>query len=239
MFSSWLKTAERVIAGALLVGMISGCAAPAGTPQAADPQASQSRASDPQAGDAEAALVVRPEKPARMTADEAGGFTIAEAVRISPRVRNAYGTALALLERGDLEAGIAALREVVEQAPELTAPHIDLGVAYAKEGDWAAAEASLEHALALTPNHPVAHNELGIVYRKTGRFALARQSYENALAVFEDFHYAQRNLGILCDLFLQDLACALDNYTAYQKAFPNDKDVQMWIADIQNRMGTS
>lgn len=182
--------------------------------------------------------IPRPAKPAKVATDDELGFTITESVRISGEVRDAYAMALQLLENDNTEAGIAALQTVVELAPELTAPHIDLGIAYSKSGDYEKAEASLKRALLLTPDHPVAHNELGIVYRKTGRFQLARQSYEEALAILEDFHYAQRNLGVLCDLFLEDLSCALANYEAYQRAFPDDQEVQIWVADIRNRLGT-
>lgn len=182
--------------------------------------------------------IVRPAKPTRIATDDELGFTITERVRIAGDVRDAYSEALRLLKNGDSAAGIAGLEAVIAQAPELTAPYIDLGVAYSQAGDFEKAETNLQHALQLTPDHPVAHNELGIVYRRTGRFALARQSYENALRILPDFYYAQRNLGVLCDLFLQDLQCALSNYQAYQQIFPDDREVSIWIADIENRVGS-
>lgn len=213
-----------------LAVLLAGCAAPGGP---ASRQAATEKTAQPSAG---GAGILRPAKPARVATDNELGFTISESVSIAGDVRNAYIDALQRLQNGDTEAGIQALKTVIEQAPELTAPHIDLGIAYMKHGDLKNAEASLKHALLLTPDHPVAHNELGIVYRKTGRFQLARQSYERALSILEDFHYAQRNLGVLCDLFLQDLPCALANYQAYHQAFPDDQDVDIWIADIRNRM---
>ena len=93
-------------------------------------------------------------------------------------------------------------------APQVTAAHIDLGIAYAHIGDLERAEASLERALELNPRHPVAHNELGIVYRRAGRFEEAHRSYEKALSLHPAFHLARRNLAILCDLYLADPECA-------------------------------
>jgi len=165
------------------------------------------------------------------------GFTITEEVRISSDVRTDYQDALNLFEQGQHEQGIVLLQRVVGEAPQLSAPHIDLGVAYHRAGNLDKAEAHLQKALELSPEHPVVHNEMGIVYRKTGRFDEARYSYEKALAIYPGFHFARRNLAVLCDLYLADLDCALANYQAYIQTAPDDEEAAIWIADISNRIG--
>jgi len=179
-------------------------------------------------------------KPKRAAANiqiqEAVGFTITEEVRISENVRLKYYEALNYLNDGQLERGIVILEEVAEAAPLVTAPRIDLGMAHHRNGDLEAAESNLLKALELNANHPVAHNELGIIYRKTGRFREAKQRYEAALAVYPGYHHARRNLAILCDLYLGDLDCALNQYEAYMATVPADEEASMWIADLRNRM---
>ena len=172
---------------------------------------------------------------ARIEIQEAVGFTIIEDARVSGAVRVDYDQALGLLEQGRLQEGIAALESVVEDAPELSAPSIDLGIAHHRMGDLDAAEAHLVEALDVNPQHPIALNELGIVYRKTARFAEARQSYERALAVYPGYHYARRNLAILCDLYLADLDCARTNYEAYMATVHDDEEVAMWLKDVSFR----
>ena len=176
-------------------------------------------------------------KTARIEIQDEIGFTITEKARISGKVRAEYESALDLLEQGKHEQGIELLQRITEEAPELSAPRIDLGIAFHRIGDLESAETNLQKALELNPNHPIVHNELGIVYRKTGRFAEARRSYEKALAVYPGFHFARRNLAILCDVYLADLPCAIENYQAYLDAVPDDDEATIWIADIRNRVG--
>jgi Flp pilus assembly protein TadD len=179
----------------------------------------------------------RTPKPAQIEIEESVGFTIVEKSRIDGDVRVDYERALELLDQGDLQSGRELLESVIERAPDLSAPHIDLGVAYHRNGDLEAAERYLRAALEINPDHPIALNELGIVYRKTARFSEARQSYEAALAVYPGYHYARRNLAVLCDLYLADLECALTNYEAYMTTVHSDDEAAMWMKDVRYRLG--
>ncbi len=169
--------------------------------------------------------------------DEAVGFTITEEARVTGGMRSDYRTALGYLEQGRHEEGVALLEDVADATPQLSAPRIDLGIAYRRTGDFEAAERNLLLAIEANSKHPAAHNELGIVYRQTGRFTEARASYETALAIYPGYHYARRNLAVLCDLYLSDPGCALENYEAYMTVVPSDDNTSIWIADIRARLG--
>ncbi len=184
-----------------------------------------------------AATTPKPRPSARLEIQEEVGFTITESVTVSDEVRQDYERSLVLLVQGQTKQGLAILESVVGRAPDVSGPRVDLGIAQHRAGDLAAAEEHLKKALALNPEHPVALNELGIVYRKGGRFDEARRQYERALAVYPAYHHAHRNLGVLCDLYLQDLECALSSYEAYTAMVPGDEQAAMWVADLRSRIG--
>lgn len=179
----------------------------------------------------------RPTTTTRIEIEESVGFTIVEKARIGSSVRSDYDRALTLLRQGSIDEAIDLLEVVADNAPQVSAPRIDLGIAWHRLGDLEAAEKHLQLALAINPEHPIALNEMGIVYRKTARFAAARSSYEAALAVYPGFHFARRNLGVLCDLYLEDLACALDNYEAYMATVHRDEEAELWLKNVRFRMG--
>jgi tetratricopeptide (TPR) repeat protein len=176
-------------------------------------------------------------RPAPAVVADPSGFTITETVRASGAARGDFESARQALEQKDYPRAIAQGLEVTKAAPDATAAWVNLGIAYRESNDLARAEQSLSRALELNARHPVALNELGIVYRKTGRFAQARKSYEQVLALYPSFHFARRNLAILCDLYLHDSACALEQYQLYLQAVPGDKDAAMWVADLRARSG--
>ena len=227
------------------MALFAGCAtSPAGTPAVADTNAGDQRAPDTRSqAQLEETSVIddvlaerrRDEFPEIETA--AAGFTITEQVRISGDAHARYDQAAGLLGQERYDEAIALLSELTQEAPELTAPHVDLGIAYRLVGDLQGAAAALETAALLSPEHPIVRNELGIVYRKAGRFDDARAQYEQALAVFSDFHFARRNLAVLCDLYLADAECALQNYQMYLDSVGEDPEVEIWIADLASRSG--
>ena len=77
----------------------------------------------------------QPKQRAQIQIQEQVGFTISEPVSVSDAVRMDYDSALLLLEQGQADEGIAILERVVAQAPDVSGPRIDLGIAAHQAGD--------------------------------------------------------------------------------------------------------
>ena len=165
------------------------------------------------------------------------GFVITEVPPMDEASRRDFDRAVAMLKDEGYDQAIVLLEKVIEKSPGVTAPYIDIAIAYQRTGRPEQAEENLKTALDLFPEHPVACNEYGLLYRRTGRFTEAREMYEKAIARFPDYYPAHRNLGIVCDLYLNDPACALEHYEIYSEARPEDKRVKLWVADLRARLG--
>ncbi|HJV34220.1 tetratricopeptide repeat protein [Geomonas sp.] len=165
------------------------------------------------------------------------GFAISEPGGIDAKLRADFEQANKMVKDGKYDQGIELLEKIIVQAPKLTAPHINVAIAYQRVNKPELAEQHLKKAIELIPNHPVACNEYGLLLRKQGRFDESRKVYEKALGAFPEYYPLHKNLGILCDLYLKDQACAVKHYEAYDKAVPKDQKVKMWLADLRTRLG--
>lgn len=157
---------------------------------------------------------------------------------VTPAQQAELDAALALAKSGQPEAAIEAFKKLEAALPDNAIPSTNLALLYKNQNKLDLAEAQLKKALAIEADNPVAANELAMLYRRTGRFAEARSTYERLLVKYPNFALAHKNLGVLCDLYLKDYPCAIDHYKAYALTAPTDKNVKIWIADLQKRTGT-
>ena len=158
-------------------------------------------------------------------------------VDIDSDVELDFKNAIVLMQQGNDAQAVTVLESVIEREQRLPAPFVNIAIAYNKLGDTKAAEENLIKALKLEIGHPIANNELGLLYRKAGKFNAARTAYQNAINEHPDYLAAKRNLGVLCDLYMHDFECALEQFEDYLDLKPDDKTVAIWVADVKRRLG--
>lgn len=158
-------------------------------------------------------------------------------VQVSEATRSAWEDALALMRSEDYEAAIEAMREVSERNDRLAGPYVNIGIAWRKLGEPEKARAALVAAIERDPANGAAHNQLGLLHRHAGRFDEAREAYRAGIRENPDYAPLYRNLGILCDIYLQDPSCALENFRVYQqRTDKQDETIELWIADVERRI---
>ena len=156
---------------------------------------------------------------------------------IDSDVEDDFKSAIVLMQQDKNAEAVTVLKTVIEREQRLPAPYVNIAIAYNRLGDSSAAEENLISALKLDIGHPVANNELGLLYRKSGKFNAARTAYENAIKEHPEYLPAIRNLGVLCDLYMHDYQCALQQFEDYLELKPDDKSVAIWVVDVKRRLG--
>ncbi len=160
-----------------------------------------------------------------------------EHVNVDSDIERDFNSAVMLLHQGQYQQAVTVLKTVIEREQRLPAPYINIAMAYNKLDDTKNAEENLISALKLDIGHATANNELGLLYRKAGKFNAARTAYQNAIKEHSDYLPAKRNLGVLCDLYMHDYQCALEQFEDYLELKPDDKTVVIWVADVKRRLG--
>lgn len=164
-------------------------------------------------------------------------IVITEEFGIDTYLSDKFNQAVTHIKNKKFDEAIELLVDVTSQTDKHSAPYINLAIAYSETGKIKEAEKVLLKALTINPLHPVTNNELGLVYRKTGRFTEAKATYEQVIKNYPQFLPARKNLGILCDLFMNDLGCAIEQYEAYLNVKPEEKEMSIWLADLKKRAG--
>ncbi|MEM7293985.1 MAG: tetratricopeptide repeat protein [Pseudomonadota bacterium] len=144
---------------------------------------------------------------------------------------------IALLRNDGAQDVIEVLPPVIEAYPDYPGLQLNLGIAHFELGQFDRAQSVFSNIVSDGQASPVAHNYLGILHRQGGRFAEARKSYERAISEDGTYSLAYLNLGILCDIYLQDLDCALQHYERYESLQTEvDKQFKGWKIDLQRRI---
>jgi len=151
----------------------------------------------------------------------------------------AYKNAVSAMKNGQTDSAVSQFSAITQTHPNLAGPFINLGIIYISKGRYEDAEKNLLQATTIKPNDAIAQTHLGIAYRNQGKFDEAKVAYDVALKVDPKYPFAHLNAGILYDIYLSDLARALNHYQQYQ-ALTNgqDKTVDKWIVDLERRVNT-
>lgn len=147
-----------------------------------------------------------------------------------------FSQAVSAMKAGQQQKAQDLLTQLINTQPNISNAHVNLGIIFLNKKSLEQAESAFNKALNINPDNIYALNQKGILYRQLGRFSDSRSAYEKAININPDYALAHLNIGILYDLYMHDLAKAIEHYKKYQ-TITKDKDekVNKWIFDLQRR----
>lgn len=175
-----------------------------------------------------------PPPPAPIT--DAKGATVAAAPLVDPAAQADYDRALKAMQDQKFDEAEKIFFELVKNHPDYAGPYANIGILLKRKGKGEEAELAFKKALELNKENADVYNHLAVLYRDQGKFDLARQTYETGLQITPEHLHLNLNLAILLDLYLNQPEKALGYFQAAQKLSPDDKQIQIWLADIQKRL---
>lgn len=134
-------------------------------------------------------------------------------------VRESFADAVALLDIDDYQGAIDILEQINSQNDQLAGVHANLGIAYGQLEKYTEAKDALETAVSLNADNPQILNAMALAYRNSGDFNAAKETYIKNIEINPGNVRTHLNLGILCDIYMNDLTCAIDNYKAYEAIY--------------------
>lgn len=157
--------------------------------------------------------------------------------QLDPEIENEFNHGIKAMVERDYDKAEEIFYNMTRANPNLSGPYANLGVILKTKKDYQNAEIALRRALELNPENPEIYNHLGLVYRESGRFNNAFEIYKQGLEFAPENSNLLRNTGILLELYLNTPEAALPYYQRYLEKKPDDKQVQIWIADLNLRLG--
>jgi tetratricopeptide (TPR) repeat protein len=173
-------------------------------------------------------------------ADGADNAAAAEAERNIPlKARTLYEQAVAAMAAGNTVDAELRFKEFLLQYPDYSGAWINLAILKSGQGDDDAAALHIEEALRVDPANAAALNQLGMLKRRQGDFVAAKAAYMKAVTAQPEYPLAHYNLGVLNELYLQQLDAALQHFERFLELGGEDKQVEMWVADLKRRISAA
>lgn len=196
------------------------------------------------------ASVNTPREPAPPNPAGKGEAGVKTALPSNGLLQSGYEQGLSYLEKGELENAQRIFESLAQSNPDRMEVHNTLGVLYRRRGMLDKAIVEYKKAIALSESSGSAPSErtasadvyynLAIAYREQGDFRKAEDGYLKSIKLNPNLAAAYYNLGVLYDLYLNRPADAVRCYREYERLAGQNKTVDVWIADLENRtMGKS
>lgn len=128
-------------------------------------------------------------------------------------------------------------RQLARDNPKLSGPFANLALIQFKQGDLSQARTLVGKAIALNPLQFQAYHLRAQIKLQQGEIHESREDYEKAIALYPDYLNAHYNLALLYDIYLQEIALAIEHYTIYLALLGKDDErTREWINHLKKTL---
>jgi tetratricopeptide (TPR) repeat protein len=148
-----------------------------------------------------------------------------------------YQKGLDALAANDFDNARKIFQQFISDNPQLSGAYINLAIIDVKQDKPEQAAKLLEIALSLNPQQATAYHLRGQVELKQGKIKQARDDFKKAIELKPDYTIAHYNLALVYDIYLQEIALAVEQYNLYL-SLTTEKDTatREWVNHLKNTL---
>jgi len=147
-----------------------------------------------------------------------------------------YQQALDRLEQKEPQSAERLLQDLVRERRDVAELWVNLALSQYQQAKWQAAEATIDQTLSLFSRIPQAYNLAGLLAVKKGEFKQAEQHYLQAIGIDNAYANALFNMALLQDVYLRNVASAVDYYNRYLGYAPDDEATKAWVDNLSQSL---
>jgi len=151
-----------------------------------------------------------------------------------------YKNAIVALNNNELDKAAELFTTMSERQPNIAGSWANLALIEIKKENLVQAEHYAKTALEKNDKMPQALNLAGYLAQKQGQINIAKSYYLQAISNKADYALAHYNLALLYDVYLQDIAKAIEHYQLYLTHIEQkDEATKNWLEGLQATMAAT
>lgn len=166
------------------------------------------------------------------TGRQSGTSSTAALESLSPAQASLFQSAIADLEQKNPKSAEASLQSLLREREDIAELWLNLALSQYQQQDYAEAEKILAKVLVAFPRVEQGHNMAGLIAVEKGEFKQAQQHYQEALRLNPSYPNALYNMALLQDVYLQDIASAIEYYNRYLAEVKDDEATKAWVENL-------
>jgi len=164
-------------------------------------------------------------------------ITEADADGISLDDEQEYQQGIEAIRVRDYVRAKSIFKHFIRKNPALSGAYVNLALIEFRQGNYREAERLSGMAIERNPDQAFAYNLRAQLHLKKGEIHKARINYLKAINVNPAYANAHYNLALLYDIYLQEIALAIEHYSIYLSLLDKEDELtREWIDHLNSTL---